>query len=137
MKSGKQKKLAIKLARAKREEAKRQRERAEQRERARRGAGAGTATVNPELLTRNPSWGQPHFMERGYYRDEPFRCVDCGIEQVWTATQQKWWYEVAKGGVWTRGRRCRSCRRKERERLEGARRAHLEGLARKRERVPP
>jgi hypothetical protein len=135
MKSGKQKKQAIKLARLKRQQDKRRRDDAEQKARARRGAGVGTASVNPLLLARNPSYGEPDFVLRGYYRDEPFRCVDCGIEQVWTATQQKWWYEVAKGGVWTRGQRCRSCRRRERVRRQQARRTHLDGVARKRERA--
>src|SRR4051812_7048116 len=46
---------------------------------------------------------------------------------VWTATQPKWWYEVAKGGVWMTAQRCRACRRRERERKAEARRVHLEG----------
>jgi hypothetical protein len=40
---------------------------------------------------------RPGFLIRGYYRDESFTCRDCGVVEVWTATQQKWWYEVAKG----------------------------------------
>lgn len=31
-----------------------------------------------------------------YYVDKPFQCIDCGKEEVWTAEQQKWFYEVAK-----------------------------------------
>ena len=65
------------------------------------------------------------------YLDKTFTCVDCGLEQVWTATQQKWWYEVAKGDVFTTATRCRACRRRERTRKAEARRVHLEGLARK------
>jgi Probable zinc-ribbon domain len=53
--------------------------------------------VNEELLAPNNSYGAPDFVRRGYYVDTPFRCVDCGKEEVWTGTQQKWWYEVAKG----------------------------------------
>ena len=46
-----------------------------------------------------------------FYEDKLFTCVDCGKEEVWTATQQKWWYEVAKGTIYSRAVRCRSCRK--------------------------
>jgi Probable zinc-ribbon domain len=87
--------------------------------------------VNPEHLAPNNSYGAPDFVRRGYYVDIPFRCVGCGKEEVWTGTQQKWWYEVAKGFVYTTAKRCRACRGKERERRDEARRIHLEGVARK------
>lgn len=45
-----------------------------------------------------------------YYEDQPFTCVDCGKEEVWTAEQQKWWYEAAKGSIYSRAVRCRECR---------------------------
>ena len=47
-----------------------------------------------------------------YYLDMPFTCVDCGSEEVWTAKQQKWWYEIAKGNISSTAIRCRSCRKK-------------------------
>jgi hypothetical protein len=87
--------------------------------------------VNEALLAPNNSYGAPDFVYRGYYIDRPFRCVDCGKEEVWSGTQQKWWYEVAKGFVYSTAIRCRLCRRKERQRRDEARRVHLEGLARK------
>jgi hypothetical protein len=34
-----------------------------------------------------------------YYEDTPFICIDCGKEEIWTAEQQQWWYEVAKGSI--------------------------------------
>ena len=89
--------------------------------------------VNPKLLTPHGSYSEPEFVTRGFYVDQPFDCVDCGTAEVWTAAQQKWWYEVAKGNVFTTARRCRACRRRERERREKARRVHLGGLARKRQ----
>ena len=92
---------------------------------------AGEIKVNVDRLAPDNSYGAPEFVKRGYYLDRPFRCRDCGAEQVWTARQQKWWYEVAKGGVWTISSRCGPCRRKERERKETARRVHLEGLDKK------
>jgi hypothetical protein len=87
--------------------------------------------VNPALLTPDHSYGSPEFVQRGYYVDAPFTCKDCGYDDTWTASQQKWWYEQAKGGVWTTARRCRGCRRKERDRINAVRRAHVEGLAKK------
>lgn len=50
-----------------------------------------------------------------YYVDKPFTCVDCGAEQVWTAAQQKWYYEVAKGPLYATAIRCRTCRQKRRQ----------------------
>jgi hypothetical protein len=87
--------------------------------------------VDPVRLRPTNSYGIPDFVERGFYVDRPFRCKDCGRAEVWTASQQKWWYEIAKGDVWTMARRCRPCRRRERERKTEARRVHQEGLARK------
>lgn len=46
-----------------------------------------------------------------YYDDHPFVCVDCGAEEVWTAKQQQWWFEVVKGHVYSRAIRCLACRR--------------------------
>ena len=93
---------------------------------------AEEAPCNPALLAPYNSYGQPDFVARGYYVDVAFDCANCGTHQVWRATQQKWWYEVAKGNVESRAKLCRDCRRLERARRVEARRIHLEGLARKR-----
>ena len=53
----------------------------------------------------NNSYSQPLF-----YQDREFDCVDCGRHEIWTATQQKWWYEVAKGSIYSAATRCRACR---------------------------
>lgn len=45
-----------------------------------------------------------------FYEDTPFVCVDCGKEEIWTAKQQQWWYEVAKGSIYSGAIRCRACR---------------------------
>jgi transcription elongation factor Elf1 len=87
--------------------------------------------VNEGALRPYNSYGAPQFVYRGYYVDTPFRCKSCGKEEVWTATQQKWWYEIAKGYVYSTAVRCRSCRRKEQARRKEARRGQLEGLSRK------
>jgi predicted RNA-binding Zn-ribbon protein involved in translation (DUF1610 family) len=87
--------------------------------------------VNPSLLGPNVSYGLPAYVKRGYYDDIPFTCKDCGKQEVWKATQQKWWYEIAKGDLWTTAVRCRACRRVERKRKIEAKRVHLEGLEKK------
>ena len=64
-----------------------------------------------------------------FYVDMPFICKDCGSPELWTAKQQKWWYEIAKGSIDSVAVRCRSCRNKEQVRKAEARRVHLEGIA--------
>ncbi|SIO29957.1 Probable zinc-ribbon domain-containing protein [Singulisphaera sp. GP187] len=71
--------------------------------------------VDPTALVSTDSYGSPDFIERGYYLDFPFTCVSCGSEEVWTATQQKWWYEVAKGALDSGAKHCRTCRRDARQ----------------------
>jgi hypothetical protein len=88
--------------------------------------------VDIEKLAPDNSYGNPDFVERGFYEDHHFTCQHCGKKEIWTARQQKWWYEIAKGNVWTTARLCRPCRRRERERRNEARRIHTEGLAKKR-----
>jgi nitrate reductase cytochrome c-type subunit len=127
MKSNKQRKAEIQAHRAKRE-AKAYVLKGGQ---ARKEVAAGTAPCNPDLLAPYNSYGVPHFVERGYYCDVLFECCDCHKQEIWRATQQKWWYEVAKGNVESRANRCNSCRRTERERKAEARRVHQEGLLKK------
>lgn len=47
-----------------------------------------------------------------FYMDRVFVCRDCGREEIWTASQQKWWYEEAKGNINATAVRCRPCRKK-------------------------
>jgi len=127
MKSGKQRRAEIKAARMERE-AKKVAMAKPQERRLRPVLGP---PVNEKLLAPNNSYGAPDFVYRGYYVDRPFRCVDCGKQEVWTGTQQKWWYEVAKGLVYTTAIRCRPCRRRKQARSAESRRVHLEGIERK------
>ena len=46
-----------------------------------------------------------------YYLDSAFTCRDCGAVEVWTAKQQKWWYEVIHASIDSRAVRCLACRR--------------------------
>jgi hypothetical protein len=87
--------------------------------------------VDATALAPVNSYGAPEFVARGYYADLPFRCVACGKDEVWTATQQKWWYEVAKGFQYSTAKRCRACRRREREARAESRRVQLAGAQQK------
>jgi hypothetical protein len=69
-----------------------------------------------------------------WYRDEEFTCKDCGVREVWTAEQQRWWFEVAKGQINSRATRCRSCRRAWREKTGKV--SHAERQARKQGSAP-
>lgn len=94
----------------------RHRQRQEQLEARRRAdATRNGVPVDPEALAPYNSYGVPKFVETGYYVDLPFTCQDCGKEEVWAAEQQKWWYEVAKGTVYSTAARCRACRQSRRE----------------------
>jgi hypothetical protein len=127
MKSSRQRRDEIKARRATRTARRAALEEAAQRKQ----MEARGVLVNESALAPNNSYGAPEFVRRGYYVDLPFRCKACGKEEVWTATRQKWWYEVAKGFVYSTATLCRACRRKEQARRAEARRVSLEGLARK------
>src|SRR5262249_29220971 len=110
----------------------RQKERRTRRETRRESATPpGLVRVNVGALAPSNSYGVPAFVERGYYEDIPFVCQGCGSSEIWRAAQQKWWYEVAKGYVYSTAKLCRACRRRERARRDDARRTHVAGVARK------
>jgi len=127
MKSGRQRREEIKAQR-KRGNAKRNSPQAKPRQAAR---PVGNVPVNEQALASYKSYGTPAFVMRGYYQNIPFRCQGCGKDEIWTAMQQKWWYEVAKGYVYSTASLCRPCRKKEQARRTEARRVHLEGIERK------
>jgi hypothetical protein len=134
MKSGRQRRTEIQVHRSgKRAAAQAEAERVRAKRAAKERAAQlkGQVLVNPENLRPTNSYGTPEFVKRGFYIDMPFSCKACGKPQVWTATQQRWWYESAKGDVWTIAVLCRPCRLRERARKEAARKVHQEGLARK------
>ena len=63
-----------------------------------------------ELQNPQGTWSRPLF-----YRDISFHCKDCRKHEMWSATQQRWYYEIAKGPVQATAKRCRTCRKKHRE----------------------
>ena len=53
---------------------------------------------------------------RLFYRDSSFRCRDCGAERMWSAEEQRFWFERADGPRQSVAVRCAACRRKLKER---------------------
>lgn len=134
MKSSKQRKAEIQSARASRRSrvaAIAEQVRQERAAREQAGRMKAEVAVNPANLRPTNSYGTPDFVKRGFYVDTAFTCKGCGAIQTWTATQQKWWYESAKGDVWTVAVMCKPCRAKERARKAQARTVHLDGIARR------
>ena len=70
-----------------------------------------------EVILADRSKHAPHnsYSPPEFYEDREFTCRDCGKVEVWTARQQQWWYEVAKGPIYSTAVRCRECRRRGRQ----------------------
>lgn len=49
------------------------------------------------------------FSPRYYYRDVAYTCRGCGKEEVWTAQQQKRYYEDQKGNIYNEATWCHDC----------------------------
>ena len=81
--------------------------------------------ANPKKQRANNSYDPPL-----YYEDRKFTCRDCGAKEVWTAEQQRWWYEVWRGPIYATAVRCRACRQKLR-RAKLAQKKHMEEMAKK------
>ena len=123
MKSNKQRKLEIKARRRKRKEASKSKPLVTYNYRP-----LNSIDANQLELVHNSYWNPlPSF-----YMDKPFKCKDCGAIEIWKATSQKWWYEVAKGDIESTAIHCRSCRtRRKLEKEE--QKTHMELMA---QRVP-
>ncbi|QDT54701.1 hypothetical protein Pan44_27360 [Caulifigura coniformis] len=116
MTSGKQKRQILDARRKAKSEDERLRVQAEKNDKARTAiANLEAVLVKREALAPSNSYGEPDFVTRGYYVDQTFQCPRCEVVETWRATQQKWWYEVAKGSVYSSARYCTACRRKRRE----------------------
>ncbi len=86
-------------------------------------APLGSLPADHSALSHNNTYG----VLSDYYVDQGFSCRDCGATEVWTAPQQKWWYEVAKGHIDSRAVRCGSCRKRIRNR-KTAQKRHMEAM---------
>lgn len=86
-----------------------------------------SAPVNRIALNSYKSYGMPEFEARGFYMPVSFTCRDCGVNEIWTAKQQKLWYEDWQGPACSVAVRCHPCRAHERARKTAARTASLAG----------
>jgi hypothetical protein len=110
MKSGKQRRIELKAKKQAREtklvnqqrEAREAKREAEKLAKSEWAASHGRVIVDLTSLAPNNSYDDRDFVECGYYLDRPFTCAGCKSQEIWTAVQQKWWYEVAKGGLYYR-----------------------------------
>jgi hypothetical protein len=55
---------------------------------------------------------------RHWYMDATFVCCDCGQEFVFTASEQRYWYEDRRFWIDSLPKRCLPCRKAERSRLD-------------------
>ena len=44
-----------------------------------------------------------------YYQDVHYACAGCGKQEVWTAQQQKKYFEVQKGNIYNEAKWCHAC----------------------------
>jgi hypothetical protein len=86
----------------------------------------GAVLANRLLHAPNNSYG---CLE--YYLDRRFVCRDCKAPSVWTASQQRFWYEVVRASIYTVAVRCKPCQMIERDRVREARRVSIAGMLRK------
>lgn len=108
-KSGKQRREEIRRKRL--ERAKRLQARLERTPAAGVAPSAGVEPADRAVLMQHNNTYAPL---PAFYVDTVFECRDCGAEEVWTAKQQKWWYEVAHGPIDSVAVRCLPCRRRRR-----------------------
>lgn len=60
-----------------------------------------------KLLHINSYGGLPD-----YYDEIEFKCRDCGVDEKWSASQQKFYFEECKGHTSALAVRCKACRNK-------------------------
>jgi transcription elongation factor Elf1 len=85
------------------------------------GVEVPNGAIAADLSQQTPSF----FQVRRFYRDKKFTCIDCGASEVWTAEEQKWYFEEIKAHPASKPVRCAECRKKRRQEKEAQRR-HME-----------
>src|SRR5689334_8335773 len=82
----------------------------------------GVRTMNYASAVRADVTKQDYTVcPRHWYVDAVFRCIDCGNDFLFSATDQRFWYEERRFYVDSRPNRCVACRKKERNRKREAR----------------
>jgi putative zinc ribbon protein len=58
-------------------------------------------------------WRLSYSLQRPpYYQDIRFTCADCDTDSVWTAQEQRHWFEILHGSPYSTAKRCAACRKK-------------------------
>ncbi|HYW78944.1 MAG TPA: zinc-ribbon domain containing protein [Thermoguttaceae bacterium] len=69
--------------------------------------------IPPGAIPANTAQQAPAgYSRRYYYKDLEFTCVDCGAEEIWTAEDQQWYFEVIKAHPLSTATHCSECRKK-------------------------
>ena len=65
-------------------------------------------------LATNPDAQEHHggYSAKFYYQDTHYTCAGCGKPEVWTAQQQKRYFEVQKGNTYNESKWCYRCHSK-------------------------
>lgn len=84
------------------------------------GVAVPKGAIAADLSQQTPSF----FQVRRFNRDKQFTCNDCGAAEVWTAEEQKWYFEEIKAHPASKPVRCAMCRKKRREETE-LQRSHM------------
>jgi hypothetical protein len=63
-----------------------------------------------------------------WYVDQQQKCAECGQEFIWTARQQRHWFEVWKIPIYVIANRCGACRRRKRNEI-AAQKRHMAAMA--------
>ncbi len=72
-----------------------------------KGMPLDAVMADPTKQVPNGSYDPPPL----WYVDKDFVCRKCGTEETWTAEQQKWYYEEAKGTLYATAKHCSNCRK--------------------------
>jgi hypothetical protein len=76
----------------------------------------GTLPADPD----NQAHGHGYSV-KFYYKDIPYTCAGCGKKEVWTAEQQKKYFEIQKGNIYNAPKWCYDCHsRRMQEKVEDA-----------------
>jgi hypothetical protein len=102
-----------------------------QRDEEERARIAAEAVASKKRIPADPAQmvipANSYFIPPEFYEDMEFTCRGCGVREVWTAADQKWWYEVAKGSIYSAAVLCGACRQARRQAHRGTpRRSHAQ-----------
>jgi len=70
--------------------------------------------VPENALPADPDTQNHHggYSAKFYYQDIHYTCAGCGKPEVWTAQQQKRYFEVQKGNIYNEPKWCHKCHSK-------------------------